>query len=445
LLKEAKTILSNPEATAEQKVTVQQMIDDAKRLQGEAIQMQHIQDLEQSLGAAGASASHANADESKGNGDIFDVPYMPDGSSYKTVVGYIRAIVGATPTPVNPTPKPSKNLVWFDDSKDVQSQSGAQRKDMVESVGASGGFLVPPEAFTNVLAAQQQLMSLIRSRATIIRMRRRQIQIPVLDQTGTTSGRPHWFGGLRAYWTEEAGLKTQSDAAWRQITLVAHKLAAYARVSDELIDDAVISLTDFLMGAMGFPGVIAWMEEDAFWNGTGAGQPQGIIPSPATLTYNREDQNNVVYNDLIAMLQRFLPNANGIWVASQSTLGALLRMSGPSANPNFVWGPGPLGQTALGDVPGVLLGRPIYFSEHLPVMSNTSVGDIALVDPRYYLIGDRQATTLASTIYDRFQYDETSYRAVHRVDGQPWLSAPLTFADGSTQVSPFVILGSKST
>jgi regulation of enolase protein 1 (concanavalin A-like superfamily) len=29
---------------------------------------------------------------------------------------------------------------------------------------------------------------------------------------------------------------------------------------------------------------------------------------------------------------------------------------------------------------------------------------------------------------------------VHRVDGQPWLNAPLTYQDGTTQVSPFVTL-----
>jgi hypothetical protein len=29
---------------------------------------------------------------------------------------------------------------------------------------------------------------------------------------------------------------------------------------------------------------------------------------------------------------------------------------------------------------------------------------------------------------------------VHRVDGRPWLSAPITYRDGVTTVSPFVIL-----
>ena len=31
---------------------------------------------------------------------------------------------------------------------------------------------------------------------------------------------------------------------------------------------------------------------------------------------------------------------------------------------------------------------------------------------------------------------------IHRVDGQPWLNAPLTYQDTTTQVSPFVALSS---
>jgi hypothetical protein len=45
----------------------------------------------------------------------------------------------------------------------------------------------------------------------------------------------------------------------------------------------------------------------------------------------------------------------------------------------------------------------------------------------------------------RFRYDLMAWRAVHRVDGQPWLSAPLTLADGAFQISPFVILGDVAT
>jgi len=91
----------------------------------------------------------------------------------------------------------------------------------------------------------------------------------------------------------------------------------------------------------------------------------------------------------------------------------------------------------------MLFGYPVIFTEKTPTIGNA--GDVILADMRYYLIGDRQATTIESTPYVQWQYDLTSWRAVHRVDGQPWLSAPLTLQDGTLQVSPFVILGAKST
>jgi hypothetical protein len=35
-----------------------------------------------------------------------------------------------------------------------------------------------------------------------------------------------------------------------------------------------------------------------------------------------------------------------------------------------------------------------------------------------------------------------TWRFVQRVDGRPWLEAPITLQDGSSQVSPFVVLHS---
>lgn len=314
-----------------------------------------------------------------------------------------------------------------------------ERKDMSEGVGAAGGFLVPTQFLPDLQAAQAET-ALIRNRATVIRMAHRQVNIPVLDQTGTTANVPHWFGGLTFYWTEEGTEKTESDPEFRQVQLVAHKLIGYTRASDELVDDSAISLADFLSGPVGFAGGVAWMEDYAFINGTGAGQPQGIITAGATITVNRASVGTPVqYADLVNMYESFLPSANGIWIMSQSVISNLLTIQ--DAAGNYLWLPNM--QSAAGSVNSTLFGLPVYFSEKNPRVG--TAGDVILCDPKYYVIGDRQATTIESTKYDRWRYDQTSWRVVHRVDGQPWLSAPLTYADSVTQVSPFCILGDKST
>lgn len=415
---EAKRILRQGDAADPlDKEKVEKLLEDGKKWNADALKLREIEevmsDMEQVV-------------EGKTGG------YRPESS--KGFKDWNEFLVAIAEHAVNG--KRDERLVHFRERDPEDSKTN--RKDMAESVGASGGFLVPPDFQTQVMAVAGET-SVVRPRATRIRMARRQVNIPVLDQTGTTTGIPHWFGGLRAYWQEEASLKTQSDPAWRSIELVAHKLIMYTRASDELVDDAAISLQDFLSGPLGFAGAIAWMEDYAFINGTGVGQPLGVINAPATITVNRVDQDNVIYDDLVNMIENFMPSGSGTWVISQSNLSTLLLMNGPTGNPSYIWG------NAVNGAPSTLLGYPVIWSEKVPRLSTTSVGDVGLFDFKYYLIGDRLATTVESTKFDRWQYDQTSWRGVHRVDGQPWLSTPLTYQDGTTQVSPFVILGAKST
>lgn len=320
-------------------------------------------------------------------------------------------------------------LVRFNDKTEQVNVS--EGKDMTGQTGAGGGFLIPTEQLTELMSLVAE-RSFFRSRASVIPMTRRQITIPLLDQTGTTAGQPHWFGGLKAYWTEEASQKTNSDAAFKQVVLTAWKLIMYTRASDELLDDSAVSLAAFLSGQMGFAGAIQWMEEYAFLNGTGVGQPLGVLNSGSLLTFNRTTTGHIDYNDLTGILKRFLPNSKGVWIVSQSAMQELLTLNGPSGNPAYLWA------SAVQGAPGTLLGYPVIFTEKAPILGQ--VGDIGLYDLSYYLIGDRQATTVESTKFDRWAYDETSWRAVHRVDGRPWLSVAPTLQDGTTQVSPFVAL-----
>jgi HK97 family phage major capsid protein len=317
-------------------------------------------------------------------------------------------------------------------------ESGWGTKDLGESVGSAGGFLVPEEFLPDLYGVGSERTA-VRSRATVIPMSRRSIRIPVLDQTGTSSNAPNFFGGIQPVWTEEATSKDETDPSFRQIELVAHKLTCYTEVSDELVEDAVISFDAFLRGPLGFAGAIAWTEEYAFLQGTGTGQPLGVLNAGATITVNRQADGEFRLEDAANMLESFLPSSTGnaVWMMSQSAMSELITMNGPAGNPSYVFV-----ANASAAAPMTLLGYPIIFTEKLPVQGST--GDVLLADWSYYLIGDRKEVTIESTNVYKFQTDQTSWRAVHRVDGQPWLSQPLTLADGTSQVSPFVILGEKA-
>ncbi len=436
LFDEVKAILGNPEATAEDKAKVEPMLEDAKRLKAEATQLKDIMqaatEMEELTTEAGKQEPELETKEGDAPSEYKVQAREVKGSRFEDPGEFLYACYAAYIGKVK-----DERLEFFRE----EAPGGHEKKQMVESVGASGGFLVPTEYLAQLQAVTPE-DAIVRPRATIIRMRRRSIDIPVLDQTGTGTGQPHWFGGMVFYWAEEATEKTITTASFRKVTLTAHKLIGYTRASDELLDDAAISLSDFISGPMGFAGGVNWNEDYTFLRGTGAGQPLGVINAGATITVNRQSvANPVQYADLVNMLESFLPSARGMWVVNQSVMSNLLTMmdqAGGAANTGtYIWG------SAADGVPNRLLGLPIVFTEKLPTVGNA--GDVLLADWRYYLIGDRQATTVESTKFDRWSYDQTSWRVVHRVDGQPWLSTPLTYQDGTLTVSPFVILGDKST
>ena len=424
LFEKAKAILIDPEATAEDKAKVEQMIADADKLRAEAMQLKDL--LEKGVEMATLLEQKQEPDPEK--------EPRKDPIEFKDWEEFLMATHRAL----------SPRFAHLDRDPRLQAfkeepLAALEQKQMVEAIGASGGFLVPTEFFAQLQAAVAE-SAIVRPRATKIRMQRRMIQIPVLDQTGTAAGVPHWFGGMVFAWGAEALEKNLTEAEWRQIQLVAHKLYGYTRASDELVDDSFISLSDFLAGPLGFAGGVAWMEDYAFLVGSGAGQPLGIITAvnQPTIVIARAAAGAIGIADLANMRQALLPSAKAEWVVTQSAMAQLIQLAGPAGNPAYWWMP-----TGQDGVPERLLGLPIHWSEKLPALG--AQGDILLADFRYYMIGDRQATTIESTKFDRWAYDQTSWRVVHRVDGQPWLNAPLTYQDGATTVSPFIILGDVGT
>ena len=435
----ALIILGNPDATAEEKASVQGLMKDAEALKNDAQALKSILDsgidsmIEESKKLPGYGSHTDLPAGNPGGTKLGDQPPSPD--KWKTWGDYLYHVwlaMHPNPTQVGGFVHP---LLKDRFHKDEAGPSNV--KDMTEAVGSAGGYLVPTEFQTELLAIMGE-NGIGRPRATVIPMRRRQLDMPVLDQTGTTAGQPHWFGGLQFYWEEEAGQKTASDPVFRKISLVAHKLIGFTRASDELLDDSAIGLDAFLRGPMGFGGGASWIEDYTFLQGNGAGQPLGIIKAGATITITRATAGTVAFADFANMVANFLPSARGVWIISQSLMADVIQLNGPSGNPSYIWTP-----NARDGIPGTLLGYPVIWSEKVPPAGYA--GDVVLADWRYYLIGDRQATTVESTKFERWQYDQTSWRMVHRVDGQPWLSAPLTYQDAETQVSPFCMLGGTAT
>jgi len=413
LLKQAQALMANKAASAEDVEKGARMLEDAKGLRERSKSLTELETL------MAQSTPERPAPQAKGGFKrLGDMLVAIHGAQFRGKYDARLTVVGGELAPHD------GKAGWMSESK-----------DLVENTGAAGGFLVFPE-HRNELFQIDPLSQIVRQRAFVMPMRARVMQIPVLDQTGVPAAGSSYYGGAIAYWTEEAQYKTESQPKFRQMELVAHKLCVYTETSDELLADSAIPLESLLQQL--FRSVVVNEEEWTFINGTGAGQPLGIVTANTvaglgpTIVVARTAANTINILDIFNMLASF-QGRSPIWIAHQSTLPQILGLNGPAGNPSYVW----IGN-GRDNQPTTLMGYPIFFVEN--AMPLGTQGDLVLADLSKYVIGDRQMVTIDASQHNRFQYDITSWRAVHRVDGRPWLSAPITYRDGLTTVSPFVIL-----
>jgi len=428
LHEQAKAIYINPEATEEDFEQAKAMLADSKKFLARAEEVKNLEQVGLDLQEQMAEVK-SGTDEQPENGTFRSAGHwlveawkMRPDKVHRTVAAGLR----------HPALKsgPTDDRLDPDTWTKIIGQSKVSAKQLVEGVGASGGFLVPTE-FRPTLLSMQYEANPIRARATVIPMRRRSVLVPVLDQTGTAAGQTRQYGGVLARWTEEATEKQDTQPDFRQIELVAHKLALLTQASDELLADDAVGLVPLLSRLFG--GAIEWESDWTFLRGTGAGQPLGVINAAATHVEPRQVAGTIGVVDIFNMVSHHIGN-DPVWHITRAAMPTILNMSGPAGNPSYVWI-----NNARDGMPMRLMGYPIFWTEKLPTLGTQ--GDILLASWENYYIGERQATTIEASIHFAFDDDITTWRAVHRVDGQPFLSQPITLADGVWQVSPFVILG----
>jgi hypothetical protein len=88
-------------------------------------------------------------------------------------------------------------------------------------------------------------------------------------------------------------------------------------------------------------------------------------------------------------------------------------------------------------------GRPVIAVEYCQTLG--TAGDIYLADfSQYRVIRKDTGVQQDSSLHVRFLTDETTFRALYRIDGQPLPRAAITPFKGSATLSPFVTLAVRS-
>lgn len=307
-----------------------------------------------------------------------------------------------------------------------------------ESVGAEGGFAVPPDFRSEIMSKVFGEDSLI-SRTDRMQSSSNTLTLPI-DMTTPWQT----TGGIQAYWTAEAGTKTQSKPALEEVTLKLHTLAALVPVTEELLEDAP-AMDSYLRRKV--PEKMDFKISDAIVRGNGVGQPLGFLNSPALVTVAAEGgqtADTINATNVVKMMGR-LPvqsRRNAVWLIHPDAEVQLPLMS--IANQPVYLPPGGLADATFGR----LLGRPVI--PHQVAETVGDVADIMLVDLSQYLSvtktgNGRDANGLRTdvSIHLWFDQDIVAYRFTIRVAGQPWWSAATAMRDGSNTMSPFVVLAAR--
>ena len=288
---------------------------------------------------------------------------------------------------------------------------------------ADGGALVPEE-FRAQMGDVMLESAVIRPGAMVLPMSTETMRYPYVRDYDHSSGQV--YGGWQVYRIERGERIPRTRPTWGQQRLTVTTQAAATVVANELLADSSLALGTFIQ--QGLPAAIGWAEDYDFIRGSGAGEPKGILESKALITVTADDASSRTGDDYFnasdagRMLSRLLPacQRRAVFVAHPGLYAAIAQMTLSGAQ--FARrGP-------TDDVPLYVNGRPVYFSEHCSAPG--TLGDIFLVDRSQFVIGDRQAVSVSSSMHLLFDQLETIIIAHSRNDGQLMMERPLTLRHG---------------
>jgi HK97 family phage major capsid protein len=184
------------------------------------------------------------------------------------------------------------------------------------------------------------------------------------------------------------------------------------------------------------PAELRFLVEDSIIDGTGIGMPLGILQAGCLVSATRTDQNQIDADDIGRMWAARYPGVDDyVWFVNSSAMPQLYRMTVMDSGYYPIYmPPGGMSQTPYAQ----LFGRPVIETEYNPYLG--TVGDILLASPSQYALITKGGVQSASSIHVRFVYDESAFRFVYRVDGEPLWASAVTAFDGTASISPFVAL-----
>ena len=267
-----------------------------------------------------------------------------------------------------------------------------------EGVDANGGYLVPVEY-------DHRLIDILDEENV---MRKLGTRIPTSGEhkINIAATKP------AAAWIEEGGALTFGDATFDQIILDAHKLHVAIKVTEELLYDNAFNLESYIMQQFG--KALANAEEDAFINGTGTGQPLGILAATggADVGVTAKSATAITADELIDLIYSLTrpSRKSAAFLLNDQTLAAIRKLKDNYGQ--YLWQP-----SLQAGEPDRILGYAAYTSPYFPAVAAGKAA-VAFGDFSYYNIGDRGTRSFAELKELFAGNGMVGFVAKERVDGK---------------------------
>ena len=316
-----------------------------------------------------------------------------------------------------------------------------------EMIPSDGGFLVEP-TFSREIMKRVYLTGDIISRCLRVPVGSNSYKFPQVNETSRVDGAR--LGGVQVYGEEEGAnllpSSLQSTGAsmkpsFSQPSVPVGKVTGLVRLTDELARDTNAFST---WATYAFSEELKFKLEKYIVNGSGAGTPLGLLKSGALLTTAAQvgqATHSIVNQNVIGMLSNLWPASikNACWVYNNDLLPSLLQLQnvvGTAGSQSNLFS----FSKADGE-PNRLCGIPAFPSEYC--QGAGTPGDLILADFSRYVLAIREFIRGEVSIHVHFVSDESLFKFVMRVGGQPIDATPITPANGTTQLSTFVALAAR--
>ncbi|SHJ12411.1 phage major capsid protein [Propionispora hippei] len=264
---------------------------------------------------------------------------------------------------------------------------------------SEGGYLVPDE-FERTLVETLQEENIFRQLATIITTSSGDRKIPVVATKGTAS------------WVDEEGAIPESDDAFGQVSIGAYKLATMIKVSEELLNDSVFNLEQYI--AKEFGRRIGAKEEEAFFVGDGTGKPTGIFNTTggAGVGITTASASAITIDEIMDLFYSLKSpyRKNAVFVTNDATVKSIRKLK--DGNGQYLWQP-----SVTAGQPDTILNRPLKTSAYVPAIA-AAAKTIAFGDFSYYWVADRQGRAFQRLNELYAATGQVGFKATQRVDGK---------------------------